>query len=318
MNGPRLRRIVAWTGTFLLLAYLATTTNLREAWGVVRGADSLHFLAGLLLGVPLMWALDSWSAHRWLRILGYDVRLSEFAPVRGATYLLGIVNYSLTVAMLTAVVARRTRRGLWASGGAFLLLGLVDLGALSLAVLAGLLAFPSPFPPVPTALLAAVGVAGLLAAPSMAVLARAMRRFRTGLPGRLAGWTVWAAFREVPFPALAGMLPLRLLLILAQVGMNLAFLRAFGFDVGAREVLVFMPLLGLIGVLPISVAGLGSTQIVARGFFAPYAPAGVSALAAVDAVSTASILGVMVARVLLGLACLPFALRTGAKERQPA
>jgi len=318
MTGEQLRKTIAWTGTFALLAYLAFTSNLSEAWIVILSADSLRFGAAALVAVPVLWIVDSLTARWFLSRLGFEVRLREFAAVRGSAYLLGLVNYGLTLALLSAVVGRRTERGIAASGGAFLLLGLVDLGAMSLAVLVGLAFFVSPFEPLPTVLLFGAALGGLLVAPVLSLLSRGLAGRSGGLAGRLGRLPILAPFRDAPIGVLAGAIPMRMLLILGQMLMNFQFLRAFAFDIGLREVLVFMPLIGLIGVLPISVAGLGSTQIVARDFFGPFAPVGVSAHAAVDAVSTSSILGVMGGRALVALACLPFALRTGQKARAEA
>lgn len=312
MSGTRTKAIVAWVGTAALLVYLGFTTNLDEAFEAVRSADAALFLSCALVAVPVMWITDSLSAHGFLRRLGFEVRFREFAPVRGAGYLLSNVNYGLMLALMTTVVARRSERGLGASGGAFLLLGLVDIGALSLTALAGLAFWPSPLGPGPTALLATAAVSGVLAAPLGALACRRLAAVTGGPLGRLGRLSLLAPFRDVPVRLLLETLPIRLLLVLEQLTMDLVFLWAFGFSVGPREVLVFMPILGMIAVLPITVAGLGSTQLVARGLFGPFAPAGVAAIAAVDAVSTSSILGVMAVRSIFGLLCLPWALRAGA------
>jgi uncharacterized membrane protein YbhN (UPF0104 family) len=126
-----------------------------------------------------------------------------------------------------------------------------------------------------------------------------------------------SAFRSLrPVDALV-MVAARAAFIVQYVLMTWMFLRTFDFHVPFGKILVYNPILGLIGFLPISVSGLGTTQVVARSLLGPFAPAGVDAIAAVDAYTTAGILGVLLMRIVIGLACLPSVTRLLKARREP-
>lgn len=102
----------------------------------------------------------------------------------------------------------------------------------------------------------------------------------------------------------AGLCLLRMAFVSLYVFSNYFLLRAFGIAVPLGDLFVYQPILAFIIFIPISVAGLGSTQVVMRHFYGPYAPSG--AWAVVDAYSTATIVMFVLMRSVIGLFCMPW------------
>ena len=310
----RIRQVVAWVGTFALLTYLAATTNLDEVWHAL-GMANLPVFAASVVGITfLTWFSDVATARMLLRRAGFPVGFGDYSRAKGASYLLNIVNYNLGLVLLAAVVSRRSERGLGASGSPFILMNFLDLSAMGLLVAAGLVAGTSPFPPEPTMLLAVIAAGAVLGGPVLCWLARI--RSAPGWLGRLLAHDLLAAFRTLRAQDIALVVGVRLVFISEYVLMQWLFLWSFHFRMPMLDLLVINPILGLIGFIPISVSGIGTTQVVMRDLFGPFAPAGVDATSAVDACSTLGILSMLLVRILIGLACLPWVTRALASQEE--
>ncbi len=308
----RIRQVVAWVGTFALLTYLAATTDLDQVWRAL-GMANLPLFAAAVVGITfLTWFSDVATARMLLQRAGFPVGFGDYSRAKGASYLLNIVNYNLGLVLLAAVVSRRSERGLGASGSPFILMNFLDLAAMGLLVVGGLLAGASPFPPEPTLLLAIIGTGAVLGGPVLCGLARI--RSAPGWIGRLLAHDLLSAFRALRPADIALIVGVRLVFVSEYVLMQWLFLWSFGFDMQKLNLWVINPILGLIGFIPISVSGIGTTQVAMRSLFGPAAPAGVDPTSAVDACSTLGILSMLLVRILIGLACLPWVTRALAKR----
>jgi hypothetical protein len=226
----------------------------------------------------------------------------EFTRIKAVSYLLNVVNYNLALAMMAAAVSRRSDKGLAASGSPFLLLNFADLTALCLMVAVGLAAGASPFEAEPTAVLALVAMGGIASIPVLWLLAR--MKVQQNWMGKLLGHGLLSAFRLVRPLDLGLVVFVRGLFVLEYMVMGWCFLTVFHFDIPFSGLFVWTPILSLLIAIPISVAGLGTSQVVMREFYGPFAGPGLDPVAAVDAYSTASIAGVHLLRMLIGLAFL--------------
>lgn len=294
----RWQTIVAWLGTLGLLAYLGLTTDFDQALQALRLGNLWQMAAVTVVTTFATWLSDSATVAFLLRRTGTDMRFREFAGVKAVSYLLNLLNYNLALVMMAGAVARRTARGWAAAGSPFLLLNFMDLVVLALFMLGGFALGSSPFGPELTLVLCLLATGGALAAP---VLCVASRLRLPGFLARLAGHDLLSAFREVrPLDFLAS-LGLRAAFMTLYVIMWAGFLHSFRFEVPLADLLVFQPILSFVVFIPISIAGLGSTQVLQREFYGPFAPAGLDGVAAVDAMSTVTILSVVLLRVVLGL-----------------
>jgi len=302
-KGGWIRTMVAWGGSIALLAYLGLTTDIDAAWQAFLMADQGLFAITLISVTIAAFVVDTATVRTLLNKAGFRVGFLEFARMKGASYLLNVLNYNIGLAMMAGLVSRKSERGLAASGSPFILLNFIDLSALSLLCLGGLAFGAVPFSD-PRAMLALTLIAsgGVLGGPFLCLLSR----IRTTWLGRFASHEIMSAFRIVNIRDYLLMNLLRVAFVSIYVVMAWLFLQAFRFDIPFSDLLVFQPILGLIVVIPISISGLGSTQVVMRSLFAPFAPEGIDAIAAIDAYSTSTIVAVLLCRVVIGLMCLPY------------
>lgn len=317
----RARAALAWIGTLSLLGFLGFTTDFASAWEAFRGADYVLFAATAVGATLAAFVVDTFTVRYLLGAVGIRVGMGEFLRVKGASYLLNIVNYNLALVLMAAVVKRRTERGWGAAGSPFVLLNFVDLSVFGALTTVAILAGASPFEGTVTRWLLLIAVGAVAGLPLLAAFARL--RIGPAWLVRVASHDLLEAFRRMAPRDLAVAMALRATLILVYAVMNHLFLTSFGTPIPVATLLVYMPILSLVAIIPISVSGLGSTQVLMRRFFAPHVPAALAATEAcrtgiIDAYSTSSILVVLLIRVVIGLACMPSVARMLAAEPDPA
>jgi uncharacterized membrane protein YbhN (UPF0104 family) len=289
----KLGRILPWVVTLGLLFYVFRSISFSEILAAFATAASwtVPVLIPCVLGVYLGDSFAIWKTFGW-----FVTRLSfrEVLVVRGATYLLALVNYSVGQGAIVYFVNRS--RGIPLLRGTAAVLLVMGTNILLLLVFATI---------------------GLLVAPD---LPPAMRKIVFGAYAALAVYAVllllkprWLTSRPI-FDVLfaAGVSGhLRALLVrIPHIGILMVFtfasLRAFGVQVPVAQAILYLPVIYFIGVLPIAVMGLGTTQAAMIYFLSSYVP-GATPAAAKAAILAASLGGQAVAlaiQVTLGIFCM--------------
>ena len=213
--------------------------------------------------------------------------------MRGATYLLAAINYSVGQGAIVYFVHRATGAPVLRGVATILLIMGINVLALMFLTTAGLAIAPD----VPHSLYVIITVAYVgLAIYLIAVIARPR-------------WLSSRPIFDVLLAAGAGGHLKALLVRLPHIAALMAFqtivLRAFGVRVPVVAAIASLPVVFFIAVLPISVQGIGTTQAAMVFFFARYGTgdqtAREAAVLAESLVTTAIALGF---QSLLGLACL--------------
>jgi|tagenome__1003787_1003787.scaffolds.fasta_scaffold20964829_2 hypothetical protein len=295
----RIARSLAWVLALALLAYLFHRSSPAEVARAVKQAApwTVPVLAGLVVVVYLADSLAMWRIFGW-----FVARLSfrEVLVVRGATYLLAIINY--TVGQATIVYFVNRSRGVPVTRGAAAVLLVMGTNVLLLLFFttAGLAIAPE----VPRLLPTVVGIAW--AGLAVYIVAVALRpRWLTDRPifdvllGAGVGGHLKAVAVRVPH-------------LLSLILYTYVSMRAFGIRVPVQHAFACLPVVFFISVLPISPAGLGTMQMAMTLFFARYA-SGATILAS-SLTSQAVAVGV---QSLLGLACLRNQMARGLPVRSP-
>jgi len=299
--GDLARRLLPWAGSAVLVTYMIHTTDLRGVGDALAAVD-LPLLALLMVAATAAtFVTDAAGVAAALRAVFGRASLREVLPAKATSYFLNILNYNAALAGMALVFHRSRGVGFWRAAGALMLVNVVDLlGVLvllaaGLAVNAGCGAFTEGLE-VTLRWLAWGGLAAFLGGVAW---------FRSGLPlpllGGLRRRALFAPLREVSRTAWIRLLGLRLLLLGQYLAVQWALLRLFGVPVPARHLLAYVPVLTFLQIVPISISGLGTTQLAAREFYGPFvATAAGSPHAVVDAATTAGIAGFLVLRILLG------------------
>jgi len=273
-------------GAAILLALIYRVPLAALRGGLVHGPwGALAVYTVPFIGITLV--ADAFATGICLRIAGEPRPAGTLVLVRGATYLLGLVNYAVGQGGIGLYLHRT---GVRAGRGAGIVLFslVVNFGALAAAAALGLLVAQGAWTRAYQA-----GALGILAAGTAYLGVVALR------PAFLARREILAPlFAAGPLghlAALAGRMPHLLLLILGHWGA----LALWGIRMPMGEALVRMPVVLLASVVPLSPSGLGTVQAAQVLLFAPFVAGGPVSPAAREA----TVLGFSMALGVLGVGC---------------
>jgi uncharacterized membrane protein YbhN (UPF0104 family) len=243
---------------------------------LLRGIDTAALAGALSWRVFLLMAaalLCYGAVTLWLEVLAITrlladgpTRLSGWttARIKSASYLLGIINYTLGVAALSLLLHRRAALPLGRAAGIVLLVSSADL--IVVLFLAGMgTAFMQT---------GAREVAGLLLAGLVGFfggLALLRMPASLGPLERLRQLSIFEGLRTVPARRLAELFALRLAFSASFVSICAAAFYAFDVRAPIVEMVSGVLIVALVGAVPIAVAGLGTSQAAFLYLFADYA-----------------------------------------------
>jgi hypothetical protein len=177
------------------------------------------------------------------------------ARIKSASYLLAIVNYTLGAGAMTVLLRRRAELGLGESASMVLLIASVDMLILMIMAAAGTTFMETGSPGVRAGLFALL-VLGFIVA--MTVLRSSAD---LGPIERIRSLTVFAALRATPLLQLGKLAVLRVCFTSSFIALGGSAFLAFGIPIPMSDLVVGMVVVGVVGALPIAVAGLGTGQI---------------------------------------------------------
>jgi hypothetical protein len=289
----KLGRLLAWAVTISLLVYIFHSISFSEMATALHSAASwtVPVLAVLILGVYLGDSFAIWKTFGWFVT---PLSFREVLVVRGATYLLAFLNYTVGQGAIVYFVKRS--RGVPILQGTAAVLMVMGINILLLLLLTTLGLFINPNLP------AALRTIVYAAYAALAVYVTVLFLRPRWLTSRPIFNVLFSAGLLGHLKALAVRVP--------HIGILMCFsfatLHAFGVKVPVTQALLCLPIVYFISVLPIAVMGLGTTQLALVYFFASYVP-GATPEAAKAAVVTASLVSqalAMVIQSLLGAFCM--------------
>jgi hypothetical protein len=303
----KLGRILPWVVTLALLFYVFRSISFTQILTAFGKAEvwTVPTLVVLLFGIYLGDSFAIWKTFGW-----FVTRLSfrEVLVVRGATYLLALVNYTVGQGAIVYFVNRS--RGIPLLRGTAAVLLVMGTNILLLLVFAsiGMLIAPDLPPSLRKIVFGAYAAAGLYfvllvlrpswltSRPIFDVL------FAAGISGHLRALLV-----RIPH-------------ISVLMVFTYASLRAFGVLLPAKQAILYLPIIYFIGVLPIAVMGLGTTQVTMIYFLSSYVPGAAHDPAKAVAAITAASLGAQAVALVIQSAIGIFCMRNQLARdlRQPA
>jgi hypothetical protein len=255
----RLRSVLPWVVALGLLAYLLRRTSLTDVTRAVKLSApwTVPVLAVLVIVIYLADTLAIWRTFGW-----FVARLSfrEVLVVRGATYILAMINYALGQGTIVYFVHRS--RGVPVMRAAAAVLLVMGTNVLLLLFLAtGGLVLADP---VPRGLRTVVAIAwaGLV----VYVAAVALR------PGFLTSRPIFDVLLGAGVTGHLKAVAVRIPHLLSLMVFTYVSMLAFGIRVPVTQAALCLPVVYFIAVLPVSPFGLGTMQMAMTLFFAPYAP----------------------------------------------
>ena len=291
----KLGRILPWVVTLGLLFYLFRIISFREMGKALVEAPywTVPAFVVLVLGVYLGDCFAIWKTFGW-----FVARLSfrEVLVVRGATYLLALVNYTVGQGAIVYFVNRS--RGVPLLRGTAAVLLIMGTNILLLLIFASI---------------------GLVVAPDMPAV---LRKIVFGAYAALALYSIllvlrprWLTSRPIFDVLFAAGISGHLRTVLVRVphlGILMVFtytsLRAFGVQVPVSHAILYLPMIYFIGVLPIAVMGLVTTQFMMILLLSRYVPGAAHDPAKAAAAITAASLGgqavALAVQATLGVFCM--------------
>jgi hypothetical protein len=264
----QLRNWLPWLGAVILLAWVLRPylTDPQQRDKLVQAFASVAPWAGPVVPLLFLGILTADAFAIWRTFGQFGVRMSyrESLVIRGSTYLLALLNYSVGQGGIIYFVHRQRGVPVVRAVGIVLLIMGLNLVALLLMTGAGMLLSP------PSAEMGALRVLVLglcLALPVYVAIVVARLGF-------LARREVLSPLFEAGLAGHARALLVRLPHIASLMVANYVVFRMFGVEVPVEAYLRDMPIAFFVAVLPITPQGLGTAQWVQTLFFARYAPAG--------------------------------------------
>jgi uncharacterized membrane protein YbhN (UPF0104 family) len=308
-----LRQVLPWVGTLLILGYLGATQDLDAVWEALTKARFDWLLPLWVATVFAVFWFDTGCLVVLFSRLNARVGFRELLPVKGASYFLNVINYNAAAGGIAWFLKMRAGVRFLEAASSMLLLNVLDLIVLNLFVSAGLLIGGSAMDPAVRAAIVPVHIGLYVLYAGALVYWNGKVDFL--VMGRLRPLAIFSSFAKARLADHGLLLALRSGFIFIYVGMQFVTLHIFDIQVPFGELLVFNSIITLVGTIPISIAGLGTTQLLMLEFYAPYGTQG-----QILAYSTAVIFMFAVARMLIGywyLGEMTRSIAKGAPEAAP-
>jgi hypothetical protein len=307
-KGP-LRRALPWVVGVAILVVIATRVPIDSFRRAIT--EGPHVQLGLVTFASIFLILCTDSVSTWIGLISLRIRrpLLHVFAIRGASYVLFLVNYALGQGAFGYYLNRTGISGLRSVGITLYLMGTNLATLLLVTTLAWVLAGNDPKHAALWWTL--VGSCGAFAVYLILIAVS---------PRMLANVQILAPLFEgglrAHVIALVGRLPHVAMIVMSYW----VALRIWGIPVPLVAGLTLMPAVVIASVLPISPAGLGTTQAALVYFFSDYA-AGATAderHAHVLAFAVVYLVYSIVAALAIGLACTPFAKKLGLLPKNPS
>jgi hypothetical protein len=285
------------TGVIFLLIFRKVPFG--EFKQALLGADYLHLLSALVPFSVLYFILDTVVLQFVVRWFHGKVSFKELLPVRATDYIISILNHKLSQGAIVVYLGRKLRAPLLEIASSILFLDLLQKTHLVFWATLGML------------LLGDRSLGILFTVPIAVALGWSVFllyvRGRLTILGRYAkppSWQLLRTFRMAPVRRYVEVLLLKAPLLVASAVVHTWAIQSFGIEIPFGRLLATLPIIFLVGALPVTVAHLGTTQAAWIYFYGNAAES-----SALLAYSLAAHLTFMLGNAALGLVFLPRAYR---------
>lgn len=272
----KLKKTVPWivaAGIFAYLFYIYPPSKIWEALQYVRLSSFAPFAFGYFLFV---YFVDVVSLSQVLKRFGFGVSIRELIPARGVTYLLFVLNYAAGQAGFAYYLKRTHQMPIWEALSIFFFMAVIDLYWVITLAAAG-----SFFQEYRFAGIELRGFVWLMA--SLAYLAFALNYLFWRGPlykkmergnGRIFRWIrtkdIFRIFKEASFVDYLKLALLRLPIHIALITSMYVVFQTFGVFAPFVNILGNIPLVTLVGIIPITPSGMGTSNAALVELLTPY------------------------------------------------
>ena len=301
----RLRQIVPFVGAAALLGYFFWSTDWQKFAAALKYADLFRYTVVILTTTVLVWLYDAfcltWLVGRTLRDRGRVLSWRTFLPIKAASYYINLINYHAATLAMAWLVGKRKNVSFLEATASLALLSYLDLIVVAGMVAVGLMLAPDVVATQPGLQGWLQGVTAVVFVGAVTSVLLLQSNWKLPLLVQLRTLPVLRPLASLKPGAMLIGIALRTGLIVAYVAINMQLMLCFGMQPTWGRMFVVMPILTIIGTVPISVSGLGTTQVPMRTLYAPFVVDGRDPSPVIDAFSTSMIIGFVVVRLLLAL-----------------
>jgi hypothetical protein len=297
------RNLAPWLVAGLAMFWVTHAVHWGDVWRACEHVPLGWFVGTSLVMLLLNCAADTLAMYYTFGWFGCHVPYRELFIIRGATYLVAVVQYYVGQAAILGFLRQRKGVPLWRGAGWILFVSAINMGVLVLIAAAGLARAPIDIrwlKMVPLAVAITVVCYCILLKIKPPIVMRYQILapiFEMGISGHIKSTIV-----RVPH-------------VLVLILWHWLSLRWFGVHVPVITALVYLPAVFFFAALPVSVQGLGLSQWAAVTFFVAYSDTGKPAVLAYSLAMTAVSLVIQVS---MGVLFLRSAQRLGMRETPQA
>jgi len=267
----RLKGLVPWILSLGIVAFLFLTTDLSAVGAALESADWPRLIGLMALVTLLSFVADSATLVPLLRRFAAPVGFKEVVAIKGVSYFLNAVNYSLAAGGMAWLVHKKHAVPFMRAFSALVLFFFIDIIALAVLLTLGWLFGQD--------LLLHGGAPFLARVPIVIAIVWALvlgtwiywnRHFDFLVFGFFRTWKIFQCFEEARSLDYLRLVAIRITFILVYVVMHLVLLPAFGVHIPFEALLMYAPLITFVQVVPATISGLGAAQGVMVALFAAH------------------------------------------------
>ena len=296
----KIRPVVAPALTILIFVLIFRKVPFARFKEALAGADYALFFSALIPFSILYFALDTLVLLAVVRWFHGPIKYTDLLPVRAVDYLISVLNHKLSQGAMVVYLSRRLAAPVLEIASSILFLDLLQKTHLVLWATVGMCLVADRAPKALFAVPLAVAIAWCV------FLLYVQGHLR--IVGRLLtppDWQLLRTFRIAPLKRYGQVLLLKAPLLIASAVVHTYAIRSFGVELSFLSLLATLPIIFIVGALPITIAHLGTTQA-AWVYFHGQTDEKASALLAY---SLGAHLTFMLGNAVLGVAFLPRAYR---------
>lgn len=287
----KLRAALPWCVSLALMAWVYLSTDIPALIQATRAANIALFIPIMGLVVLVLWFYDGFCYSQLLSRFTAPVSYREAMTLRGASYLLNVINYALANAVMAAFLRSTKGVPFFKGTSAILWQMLIDIYVLAAVATVGTFLY------VPEHRVQLALIDGALAILMVGNILYWRRGWNFLLLGPFRKREIFSAFADAGLLDYGRMFLIRLPFASFFVVANALLLPCFGIHPPWIAVAAYSPLVSLITALPISIAGLGTYQMAMRQFFGTALG---NPIPVIDAFATMQIFVSVVMRLILG------------------
>jgi len=262
-----LKRWLPWVLSAAIVAFLFLSTDLAAVGDALATADWGALVAWMTLVTAVAFLVDAGTIAALMRRFVTPLGYGEVIAIRGVSYFLNVLNYSLAAGGMAWIVSKKKGVPFLRAFAALMWLFFVDVIALGLLLTIGWLVGRDALGPFIDSVPIVIAVVWAIV---LGALVFWNARFDFFVLGFMRPWRIFDTFREARLVDYALMVALRIALVGVYVLTHWLLLPTFDVSIPFVELLMYTPLVTFVQVIPATVSGLGAAQGVMVALFAPY------------------------------------------------